>query len=93
MGSTVQILHSQMQTSWNWCRLETLISFAAHRCIRALRIAQTDHAAPQLYTTLNRRACSSVSTPRITTHYTIHPRDKDSRWDGKTLHRLKVMSI
>uniref|UniRef100_A0A8C9XGK7 Electron transfer flavoprotein-ubiquinone oxidoreductase n=1 Tax=Sander lucioperca TaxID=283035 RepID=A0A8C9XGK7_SANLU len=46
------------------------------------------HAAPQLYTTLHRRKCSSVSTPRITTHYTIHSRDKDSRWEGIEMERF-----
>lgn len=29
------------------------------------------------------RAYSSQTTPRITTHYTIHPRDKDPRWKGQ----------
>uniref|UniRef100_A0A671VV09 Electron transfer flavoprotein-ubiquinone oxidoreductase n=1 Tax=Sparus aurata TaxID=8175 RepID=A0A671VV09_SPAAU len=60
----------------------------AHRCIRALKTIQTDHAAPQLYTTLHRRTCSSVTTPRITTHYTIHPREKDSRWEGVEMERF-----
>lgn len=69
----------QVWTGVDW----HLISFAAHRCIRALKTVQTEHAAPQLYTTLHRRTCSSGSTPRITTHYTIHPRDKDPRWEGK----------
>ncbi|XP_068615585.1 electron transfer flavoprotein-ubiquinone oxidoreductase, mitochondrial-like, partial [Brachionichthys hirsutus] len=60
----------------------------AHRCIRAWRKVRADHAAPQLYTTLNRRTCSSVSTPRITTHYTIHPREKDPRWEGIEMERF-----
>uniref|UniRef100_A0A8C9XDH5 Electron transfer flavoprotein-ubiquinone oxidoreductase n=1 Tax=Sander lucioperca TaxID=283035 RepID=A0A8C9XDH5_SANLU len=34
------------------------------------------------------RKCSSVSTPRITTHYTIHSRDKDSRWEGIEMERF-----
>uniref|UniRef100_A0A8C2ZAS5 Electron transfer flavoprotein-ubiquinone oxidoreductase n=1 Tax=Cyclopterus lumpus TaxID=8103 RepID=A0A8C2ZAS5_CYCLU len=63
-------------------------SSKAHRCIRALKTAQGEHAAPPLYTTLNRRACSSVSTPRITTHYTIHSRDKDPRWEGIEMERF-----
>lgn len=25
---------------------------------------------------------SSVATPKITTHYTVHPRENDSRWKG-----------
>lgn len=78
--------------SMNWCWLGAVISVEAHRCMRALRIVQSEHPAPQLYTTLNRRTCSSVSTPRITTHYTIHPRDKDPRWQGKTLLYLKAIS-
>ncbi|XP_049898431.1 electron transfer flavoprotein-ubiquinone oxidoreductase, mitochondrial [Epinephelus moara] len=60
----------------------------AHRCIRALKTVQTEHAAPQICWTLNRRTCSSVSTPRITTHYTIHPREKDSRWEGVEMERF-----
>uniref|UniRef100_A0A8C3FZQ0 Electron transfer flavoprotein-ubiquinone oxidoreductase n=1 Tax=Cyclopterus lumpus TaxID=8103 RepID=A0A8C3FZQ0_CYCLU len=67
---------------------ESVLSLAAHRCIRALKTAQGEHAAPPLYTTLNRRACSSVSTPRITTHYTIHSRDKDPRWEGIEMERF-----
>lgn len=68
-----------------------VFSFAAHRCIRALKTVQTEHTAPQLYTALHRRTCSSVSAPRITTHYTIHPRDKDPRWEGKTRHYLELL--
>uniref|UniRef100_A0A673A0D0 Electron transfer flavoprotein-ubiquinone oxidoreductase n=1 Tax=Sphaeramia orbicularis TaxID=375764 RepID=A0A673A0D0_9TELE len=49
---------------------------------------QSKHVSPQLYTTLHRRACSSVSTPRITTHYTIHPREKDPRWEGIEMERF-----
>lgn len=26
--------------------------------------------------------CSSVATPKITTHYTVHPRETDPRWKG-----------
>uniref|UniRef100_A0A8D3BVL8 Electron transfer flavoprotein-ubiquinone oxidoreductase n=1 Tax=Scophthalmus maximus TaxID=52904 RepID=A0A8D3BVL8_SCOMX len=63
-------------------------SSQAHRCIRALKKVQAEHAAPQLYTTLHRRTCSSVSGPRITTHYTIHPRDKDPRWEGIEMERF-----
>ncbi|XP_035767050.1 electron transfer flavoprotein-ubiquinone oxidoreductase, mitochondrial [Neolamprologus brichardi] len=56
-------------------------SCQAHRCARLLHKIKTEHATPQLYTTLHRRPCSTVSTPRITTHYTIHPRDNDPRWE------------
>uniref|UniRef100_A0A8C5E3R5 Electron transfer flavoprotein-ubiquinone oxidoreductase n=1 Tax=Gouania willdenowi TaxID=441366 RepID=A0A8C5E3R5_GOUWI len=63
-------------------------SSQAHRCIRALQTRQTEHAVPQLYTALQRRACSSLSVPRITTHYTIHSRDKDPRWEGIEMERF-----
>uniref|UniRef100_A0A667ZYM7 Electron transfer flavoprotein-ubiquinone oxidoreductase n=1 Tax=Myripristis murdjan TaxID=586833 RepID=A0A667ZYM7_9TELE len=63
-------------------------SIQAHRCIRALKTVPADHAAPQLYTVVHRRTCSSVTTPRITTHYTIHPRDKDPRWEGVEMERF-----
>lgn len=26
--------------------------------------------------------CSSVATPKITTHYTVHLRETDPRWKG-----------
>lgn len=29
-----------------------------------------------------------MSAPRITTHYTIHPRDKDPRWEGIEMERF-----
>uniref|UniRef100_A0A1A8VHW4 Electron transfer flavoprotein-ubiquinone oxidoreductase n=1 Tax=Nothobranchius furzeri TaxID=105023 RepID=A0A1A8VHW4_NOTFU len=63
-------------------------SCKAHRCIRTLTTLQTDHVVPQLYTHVHRRACSSLSTPRITTHYTIHPRDKDPRWQDIEMERF-----
>uniref|UniRef100_A0A3Q3KHM9 Electron transfer flavoprotein-ubiquinone oxidoreductase n=1 Tax=Monopterus albus TaxID=43700 RepID=A0A3Q3KHM9_MONAL len=63
-------------------------SCQARRCIRALKIVQAEHITPQLYTALHRRTCSSVSTSRITTHYTIHPRDKDPRWEGVEMDRF-----
>ncbi|XP_046373514.2 electron transfer flavoprotein-ubiquinone oxidoreductase, mitochondrial-like [Haliotis rufescens] len=34
------------------------------------------------------RAYSSQTTPRITTHYTIHPRDKDPRWKDVDMERF-----
>uniref|UniRef100_A0A8C7R6H2 Electron transfer flavoprotein-ubiquinone oxidoreductase n=1 Tax=Oncorhynchus mykiss TaxID=8022 RepID=A0A8C7R6H2_ONCMY len=45
----------------------------AQRCIR-------------LYTW--RWKCSSAVTPRITSHYTICPRDKDPRWEGVEMERF-----
>lgn len=72
-----------MTTRRNGFSFGGFICVKAHRCIKALRTSQTEHAASQLYTTVNRRTCSSVPAPRITTHYTIHPRAQDSRWEGK----------
>uniref|UniRef100_A0AAX7SKF4 Electron transfer flavoprotein-ubiquinone oxidoreductase n=1 Tax=Astatotilapia calliptera TaxID=8154 RepID=A0AAX7SKF4_ASTCA len=69
-------------------RYVTVFCLAAHRCARLLQKIKTEHATPQLYTALHRRACSTVSTPRITTHYTIHPRDKDPRWEGVEMERF-----
>uniref|UniRef100_A0A8C7ZQU6 Electron transfer flavoprotein-ubiquinone oxidoreductase n=1 Tax=Oryzias sinensis TaxID=183150 RepID=A0A8C7ZQU6_9TELE len=37
---------------------------------------------------ITRRTCSSVTAPRITTHYTIRPRDKDPRWEGVEMERF-----
>ena len=34
---------------------------------------------------LSQRFYSSESTPKITTHYTIVPRESDQRWKGKIL--------
>ena len=34
------------------------------------------------------RLYSVSSTPKITTHYTIHPREQDSRWKGKAMQRI-----
>ncbi|XP_043982515.1 electron transfer flavoprotein-ubiquinone oxidoreductase, mitochondrial isoform X1 [Gambusia affinis] len=65
----------------------------AHRCIRALTTLQKDPAAPQQYSSIQRRTCSSVSTTRITTHYTIHPRDKDARWEDESAAVLTPLTI
>lgn len=95
----VGINQDELTVAPPWNKLELVqigkryLCVAAHRCIRTLRVAQNEHAAPQLYTTLHRRRCSSMSAPRITTHYTIHPRDKDSRWEGKAAHLLKTLSV
>lgn len=74
---------NHMTTRRNCFSFGDFMCAKAHRCIKALRNAQTEHAASQLYTIVNRRTCSSVPAPRITTHYTIRPRDQDSRWEGK----------
>uniref|UniRef100_A0A8D0GXL7 Electron transfer flavoprotein-ubiquinone oxidoreductase n=1 Tax=Sphenodon punctatus TaxID=8508 RepID=A0A8D0GXL7_SPHPU len=34
------------------------------------------------------RWASTSSVPRITTHYTIHPRAKDKRWEGTNMERF-----
>ena len=34
------------------------------------------------------RLYSVSSTPKITTHYTIHPREQDSRWKGKAMQHI-----
>uniref|UniRef100_A0A8C7VSR4 Electron transfer flavoprotein-ubiquinone oxidoreductase n=1 Tax=Oncorhynchus mykiss TaxID=8022 RepID=A0A8C7VSR4_ONCMY len=62
------------------------MSCPAQRCIRALKTVKADHAPPQLYTW--RWKCSSAVTPRITSHYTICPRDKDPRWEGVEMERF-----
>ncbi|KAG9272256.1 electron transfer flavoprotein-ubiquinone oxidoreductase, mitochondrial [Astyanax mexicanus] len=59
-------------------------SLQAHRCIRALKAVQTEHVVPQVYT----RRSSSAPVPRITSHYTICPRDKDPRWEGVEMERF-----
>ncbi|XP_052006283.1 electron transfer flavoprotein-ubiquinone oxidoreductase, mitochondrial-like isoform X1 [Xyrauchen texanus] len=60
-------------------------SLQARRCIRTLKAFHTEHVAPQVFFT---RCCSSVSVPRITTHYTVYPRDKDPRWEGVEMERF-----
>ncbi|XP_062616270.1 electron transfer flavoprotein-ubiquinone oxidoreductase, mitochondrial-like, partial [Saccostrea cucullata] len=32
--------------------------------------------------------CSSVATPKITTHYTVHPRENDPRWKDVDMERF-----
>ncbi|XP_016140595.1 electron transfer flavoprotein-ubiquinone oxidoreductase, mitochondrial [Sinocyclocheilus grahami] len=59
-------------------------SLQARRCIRALKVVQAEHVAPQVYST----RCSSSTVPRITTHYTVYPRDKDPRWEGVEMERF-----
>ncbi|XP_046885636.1 electron transfer flavoprotein-ubiquinone oxidoreductase, mitochondrial [Hypomesus transpacificus] len=61
-------------------------SIQARRCIRALKYVQGEQGQHQLY--VSRLRCSSSSTPRITTHYTIHPREKDLRWEGVEMERF-----
>uniref|UniRef100_A0AAZ3SVW1 Electron transfer flavoprotein-ubiquinone oxidoreductase n=1 Tax=Oncorhynchus tshawytscha TaxID=74940 RepID=A0AAZ3SVW1_ONCTS len=61
-------------------------SIQAQRCIRALKTVQAEHAPSQHYTW--GRNCSSAVMPRITSHYTIFPRDKDPRWEGVEMERF-----
>lgn len=42
------------------------------------------HVAPQVYSTQR----SSSTVPRITTHYTVYPRDKDPRWEEIEMERF-----
>uniref|UniRef100_A0A9J8D8L4 Electron transfer flavoprotein-ubiquinone oxidoreductase n=2 Tax=Cyprinus carpio TaxID=7962 RepID=A0A9J8D8L4_CYPCA len=58
--------------------------FKARRCIRALKAVRAEHVAPQVYST----RWSSSTVPRITTHYTVYPRDKDPRWEGMEMERF-----
>uniref|UniRef100_A0A8C1Z0B1 Electron transfer flavoprotein-ubiquinone oxidoreductase n=1 Tax=Cyprinus carpio TaxID=7962 RepID=A0A8C1Z0B1_CYPCA len=50
----------------------------------SLRLAVIQHVAPQVYST----RWSSSTVPRITTHYTVYPRDKDPRWEGMEMERF-----
>lgn len=64
---------------------------AARRCFHTLKLIKRD-CRPSLHIT---RCMSSAPVPRITTHYTIHPRDKDKRWEGelKKMHSLKAFLL
>ncbi|KAF4104969.1 electron transfer flavoprotein-ubiquinone oxidoreductase, mitochondrial [Onychostoma macrolepis] len=59
-------------------------SLQARRCVGALKAVQAEHVAPQVYSTRS----SSSTVPRITTHYTVCPRDKDPRWEGVEMERF-----
>uniref|UniRef100_A0AAR2J3Y3 Electron transfer flavoprotein-ubiquinone oxidoreductase n=1 Tax=Pygocentrus nattereri TaxID=42514 RepID=A0AAR2J3Y3_PYGNA len=48
------------------------------------KAVQTEHVAAQVYT----RRCFSAPVPRVTSHYTIYPRDKDPRWEGVDMERF-----
>lgn len=52
--------------------------FAARQCFHALKSIKRD-CLPSLH---KAGWASTATVPRITTHYTIHPRDKDKRWEG-----------
>nr|XP_055240739.1 electron transfer flavoprotein-ubiquinone oxidoreductase, mitochondrial isoform X2 [Gorilla gorilla gorilla] len=58
------------------------LSCLAYQCFHALKIKKN-------YLLLCATRWSSTSTvPRITTHYTIYPRDKDKRWEGVNMERF-----
>lgn len=66
-----------------------LLVFAARQCFHALKLIKKDC----LLSLRVSRCASTSSVPRITTHYTIHPRDKDKRWEGKNIAFFKSCFI
>ncbi|KTG02684.1 hypothetical protein cypCar_00011990 [Cyprinus carpio] len=59
-------------------------SLQARRCVGALKAVQAEHVAPQVCSTRS----SSSTLSRITTHYSVYPRDKDPRWEGVEMERF-----
>ncbi|KAM6400709.1 electron transfer flavoprotein-ubiquinone oxidoreductase, mitochondrial [Pluvialis apricaria] len=59
-------------------------SSRVRQCFHALKLIKRD-CLPSLHIA---RCASTASVPRITTHYTIHPRDKDKRWEGVNMERF-----
>ncbi|XP_022367313.1 electron transfer flavoprotein-ubiquinone oxidoreductase, mitochondrial [Enhydra lutris kenyoni] len=57
-------------------------SCPAYQCFHALKIKKNH--LPVGHT----RWSSTSVVPRITTHYTIYPRDKDKRWEGVNMERF-----
>ncbi|XP_056346269.1 electron transfer flavoprotein-ubiquinone oxidoreductase, mitochondrial [Oenanthe melanoleuca] len=56
----------------------------ARQCFHAIKLIKKDCLlSPRVS-----RCASTASVPRITTHYTIHPRDKDKRWEGVNMERF-----
>uniref|UniRef100_A0AAY4DQU8 Electron transfer flavoprotein-ubiquinone oxidoreductase n=1 Tax=Denticeps clupeoides TaxID=299321 RepID=A0AAY4DQU8_9TELE len=56
-------------------------------CVQALKTLQNrSHLPPQVNAV--RWSSSDAPVPRITTHYTVHPRDKDLRWEGVEMERF-----
>nr|XP_023655009.1 electron transfer flavoprotein-ubiquinone oxidoreductase, mitochondrial [Paramormyrops kingsleyae] len=57
------------------------IAKQVHRCARVLNLLQKEK--------LSQRWASTLSpVPRVTTHYTVFPRDKDPRWEGVEMERF-----
>ncbi|XP_004868618.1 electron transfer flavoprotein-ubiquinone oxidoreductase, mitochondrial isoform X2 [Heterocephalus glaber] len=52
----------------------------AYRCLQTLKLNILPLCAA--------RWSSTSVVPRITTHYTIYPRDKDKRWEGVSMERF-----
>ncbi|KAK6493315.1 electron transfer flavoprotein-ubiquinone oxidoreductase [Huso huso] len=58
----------------------------ARRCLCSLAALQRAHS-PSLFCA-TRWSSSSSTTPRITSHYTVYPREKDPRWEGVDMERF-----
>uniref|UniRef100_A0A8C9FLF0 Electron transfer flavoprotein-ubiquinone oxidoreductase n=1 Tax=Pavo cristatus TaxID=9049 RepID=A0A8C9FLF0_PAVCR len=69
----------------SWLRTELRIHHSRSRqCFHALKFIRRD-CLPSLHIA---GWASTAAVPRITTHYTIHPRDKDKRWEGINMERF-----
>lgn len=44
----------------------------------------------RILVTTNRFYSDTVKYPKITTHYTIHPRESDPRWKGKARQQFCI---
>lgn len=60
------------------------LSSRAHHCSHVLKLVKKDCLLPLCIA----RWASTSSVPRITTHYTIHSRNKDKRWEGVNMERF-----
>uniref|UniRef100_W5MN83 Electron transfer flavoprotein-ubiquinone oxidoreductase n=1 Tax=Lepisosteus oculatus TaxID=7918 RepID=W5MN83_LEPOC len=58
----------------------------ACRCVHSLKALQRELVSPLLCA--SRWSSSTSTVPRITSHYTVYPRDKDSRWEGVNMERF-----
>uniref|UniRef100_UPI00398EF745 electron transfer flavoprotein-ubiquinone oxidoreductase, mitochondrial n=1 Tax=Pristiophorus japonicus TaxID=55135 RepID=UPI00398EF745 len=56
-----------------------------HRCLHSLNTVQKE-SLPSFVCA--ERCVSSSSISRITTHYSVHPREKDPRWKGVNMERF-----
>ncbi|MGH0159501.1 UNVERIFIED_CONTAM: hypothetical protein FKN15_062926 [Acipenser sinensis] len=62
------------------------VEIPARQCLCSLKALQREHL-PSLFCA-TRWSSSSSTTPRITSHYTVYPRDKDPRWEGVNMERF-----